>query len=214
VGFSDSYVRSLPDGLRLWQGRRSQGRCGREPVAAIGPREDQNGMGTSLRVHLGTTRPRPRRLRVRRWRHRNHWVLDTSVFHHMASAPAVHPNWEANGILTAVGLQRRSLAGRPSDEGIWRENDLPPPGPASAKQLSTTSPNRGTSVPRSGSLPRLREFHRDCSGTTTDRRKPSARPVTTTCSRSCTPECASMFLSPGPVDHPCKSHLGGRSYPA
>ena len=34
----------------------------------------------------------------------NHWVLDTSVFHHMASAPAVAPNWEANGIMTLVGL--------------------------------------------------------------------------------------------------------------
>jgi ABC-2 type transport system permease protein len=34
----------------------------------------------------------------------NHWVLDTSVFHHMASAPAVPPNWKANGIMTAVGL--------------------------------------------------------------------------------------------------------------
>lgn len=34
----------------------------------------------------------------------NHWVLDTSVFHHMASAPAVRPNWDANGIMTAVGL--------------------------------------------------------------------------------------------------------------
>ena len=34
----------------------------------------------------------------------NHWVLDTSVFHHMASAPAVPPDWEANGIMTALGL--------------------------------------------------------------------------------------------------------------
>ena len=34
----------------------------------------------------------------------NHWVLDTSVFHHMASAPAVAPNWEANGIMTVVGM--------------------------------------------------------------------------------------------------------------
>jgi ABC-2 type transport system permease protein len=34
----------------------------------------------------------------------NHWVLDTSVFHHMASAPAVPPNWKANGIMTVVGL--------------------------------------------------------------------------------------------------------------
>jgi ABC-2 type transport system permease protein len=34
----------------------------------------------------------------------NHWVLDTSVFHQMASAPAVPPNWEANGIMTFVGV--------------------------------------------------------------------------------------------------------------
>ena len=34
----------------------------------------------------------------------NHWVLDTSVFHHMASAPAQTPNWVANGIMTAVGV--------------------------------------------------------------------------------------------------------------
>ena len=34
----------------------------------------------------------------------NHWALDTSVFHHMASAPAVRPNWEANGIMTALGV--------------------------------------------------------------------------------------------------------------
>ena len=34
----------------------------------------------------------------------NHWVLDTSVFHQMASAPAVPPNWEANGIMTVVGV--------------------------------------------------------------------------------------------------------------
>ena len=33
----------------------------------------------------------------------NHWVLDTSVFHHMASAPAVHPNWAANGIMLGLG---------------------------------------------------------------------------------------------------------------
>jgi len=33
----------------------------------------------------------------------NHWVLDTSVFHHMASSPAVPANWEANGIMIATG---------------------------------------------------------------------------------------------------------------
>ena len=34
----------------------------------------------------------------------SHWVLDTSVFHHMTSAPGVPPNWVANGIMTAIGV--------------------------------------------------------------------------------------------------------------
>jgi ABC-2 type transport system permease protein len=34
----------------------------------------------------------------------SHWVLDTSVFHQMASAPAVTPRWEANEIMTAIGV--------------------------------------------------------------------------------------------------------------
>ena len=41
----------------------------------------------------------------------SHWVLDTSVFHHMASAPAVPPNWEANGIMTAVGVAAALVGG-------------------------------------------------------------------------------------------------------
>ncbi len=41
----------------------------------------------------------------------NHWALDTSVFHHMASAPAVQPNWEANGIMTAIGVAGAFLGG-------------------------------------------------------------------------------------------------------
>ncbi len=51
----------------------------------------------------------------------NHWLLDTSVFHHMAAAPAVNPNWASAAILVAVGavaavlggvaFQRRDLAG-------------------------------------------------------------------------------------------------------
>jgi ABC-2 type transport system permease protein len=48
-------------------------------------------------------------------------VLDTSVFHYMASAPATSPHWAANGVLAAVGaacavaggiaLRRRDLQG-------------------------------------------------------------------------------------------------------
>jgi ABC-2 type transport system permease protein len=49
----------------------------------------------------------------------NHWVLDTSVFHHMASAPAVRPDWEANGIMTAVGMAS-ALAGG----SAFRRRDL------------------------------------------------------------------------------------------
>ncbi|MBO0732172.1 MAG: ABC transporter permease subunit [Acidimicrobiaceae bacterium] len=32
------------------------------------------------------------------------WLLDTSVFHHMAAAPAVSPNWVANGVMLALGF--------------------------------------------------------------------------------------------------------------
>ena len=41
----------------------------------------------------------------------SHWVLDTSVFHHMASAPGVPPNWEANGIMTAIGAAAALVGG-------------------------------------------------------------------------------------------------------
>ena len=34
----------------------------------------------------------------------SHWILDTSVFHQMASAPAVPPRWEANGVMAAIGV--------------------------------------------------------------------------------------------------------------
>jgi len=33
----------------------------------------------------------------------NHWVLDTSLFHQMAAAPAVHPDWATGGVLVAIG---------------------------------------------------------------------------------------------------------------
>jgi len=34
----------------------------------------------------------------------SHWILDTSVFHHMTSAPAVPPNWGTNGVMMAIGI--------------------------------------------------------------------------------------------------------------
>ncbi len=34
----------------------------------------------------------------------NHWAFDTSVFHQMASAPAVSPNWTTAGVMVATGV--------------------------------------------------------------------------------------------------------------
>ena len=41
----------------------------------------------------------------------SHWILDTSVFHQMASAPAVPPRWEANGIMAAIGVAGAVVGG-------------------------------------------------------------------------------------------------------
>ncbi|HLM97245.1 MAG TPA: hypothetical protein VK283_13085 [Acidimicrobiales bacterium] len=41
----------------------------------------------------------------------DHWVLDTSVFHQMASAPAVPPRWEANGVMIGLGGAAALLGG-------------------------------------------------------------------------------------------------------
>jgi len=40
----------------------------------------------------------------------NHWVLDTSVFHQMAAAPAVSPDWTSGAVLLALGATT-ALAG-------------------------------------------------------------------------------------------------------
>ncbi|MGA2528101.1 MAG: ABC transporter permease subunit [Acidimicrobiales bacterium] len=48
----------------------------------------------------------------------NHWVLDTSVFHQMAAAPAVGPDWETSGILLAVGAFAAFAGGL----GFWRRD--------------------------------------------------------------------------------------------
>jgi len=41
----------------------------------------------------------------------SHWLLDTSVFHQMASAPAVAPHWGANAIMCAIGVGGAVLGG-------------------------------------------------------------------------------------------------------
>jgi ABC-2 type transport system permease protein len=51
----------------------------------------------------------------------SHWILDTSLFHQMAAAPAISPDWTSNAILIVLGIaaaaagaiafRRRDLAG-------------------------------------------------------------------------------------------------------
>jgi putative exporter of polyketide antibiotics len=41
----------------------------------------------------------------------SHWILDTSVFHQMASAPAVSPNWEADSAMLAIGVVGALIGG-------------------------------------------------------------------------------------------------------
>jgi ABC-2 type transport system permease protein len=41
----------------------------------------------------------------------NRWLLDASLFHQMAAAPAVDPNWIANGIMIAIGAASAVLGG-------------------------------------------------------------------------------------------------------
>jgi ABC-2 type transport system permease protein len=41
----------------------------------------------------------------------NHWMLDTSVFHQMASDPAVAPNWRANSAMSGIGILAALLGG-------------------------------------------------------------------------------------------------------
>jgi putative exporter of polyketide antibiotics len=38
-------------------------------------------------------------------------LLDSSVFHQMASAPAASPNWTVNGVMVAVGVGCALLGG-------------------------------------------------------------------------------------------------------
>jgi len=41
----------------------------------------------------------------------SHWLLDTSVFHQMAAAPATPPNWQINGVMLAVGVAGAVVGG-------------------------------------------------------------------------------------------------------
>ena len=66
----------------------------------------------------------------------NHWVLDTSVFHQMASAPAVPPHWEANGIMTAIGVRGAR----------WRSS-VQAPGPAGRMTSFRDDPSTSGRIP-------------------------------------------------------------------
>jgi ABC-2 type transport system permease protein len=41
----------------------------------------------------------------------DHWLLDTSVLHHMAAAPAVDPNWTSSAVLVSIGAAAAILGG-------------------------------------------------------------------------------------------------------
>jgi polyether ionophore transport system permease protein len=41
----------------------------------------------------------------------NHWVMDTSLLHHLALAPAVSPNWRIAGTYLALGAAAALLGG-------------------------------------------------------------------------------------------------------
>lgn len=41
----------------------------------------------------------------------SHWLVDTSVFHQSAAAPAVPPHWVASGVVVAVALAAMALGG-------------------------------------------------------------------------------------------------------
>jgi ABC-2 type transport system permease protein len=41
----------------------------------------------------------------------SHWVLDTSVFHQMGSAPSTSPHWAADGVMVAIGVMTALVGG-------------------------------------------------------------------------------------------------------
>ncbi len=41
----------------------------------------------------------------------SHWLLDTSLFHQMAAAPASAPNWASDGIMVAIGAAAATIGG-------------------------------------------------------------------------------------------------------
>jgi ABC-2 type transport system permease protein len=43
--------------------------------------------------------------------HANHWILDSSVFFHMAPAPAVAPHWGSSAVMAGLGLGAMLLGG-------------------------------------------------------------------------------------------------------
>lgn len=49
----------------------------------------------------------------------SHWVVDTSLFHQMASAPAVPPDWRTNSVLIGIGVLAMLLGVR-----AFRHRDL------------------------------------------------------------------------------------------
>ena len=92
--------RAVHESLRC----RAERRTGRHPR----PRSRHTGPGHRAthdldRRVLGSRMVVPRRDRRRR-RTANHWLLDLSLFHHIAPAPAADPRWVANGLFALLGV--------------------------------------------------------------------------------------------------------------
>ncbi len=80
-------------------------------------------------------------------------LLDSSVFHQMASAPAASPNWAANAVMAAVGAACALLAApSPSAGGTWSvtepmTTDQPKPQKDQNRSIERTVAPPGQSTP-------------------------------------------------------------------
>jgi len=112
----------------------------------------------------------------------SHWILDTSVFHQMASAPAVPPHWAANGVMVAIGVASALIGGIAFSGGTCKANDRRHPDPADLTARARIREaairhfaEEGTNVPPSGASPGPPAYRPDCSGTTSGPRRNFAR---------------------------------------
>ena len=74
----------------------------------------------------------------------SHWLLDTSLFHQMAAAPAISPNWTSGAILTTLGLAAAAVGAV-----AFRYRDLSGELPHAETPRNRQSPTGGRASSRS-----------------------------------------------------------------